>query len=107
MGPTFNSRHAASPGFLRAALLRTVIPLIAILLLSQDVLASHFRGGDMWATVDANGVVTVTVRTRWRKGAEPFPFAGVDPLRFGISVFGCGTLTCIIREGPDSTAERA
>ena len=93
MGPTFDSRPAASPRFLRAALLRTVVPLIAILLVSQDVLASHFRGGDMWATVDANGVVTVTVRTRWRKGAEPFPFAGVDSLRFGISVFGCGTLS--------------
>src|SRR5262245_29758891 len=57
--------------------------------------ASHFRGVDMWASVDASGVVTITSRTRWRKdfGAT----LGIDPARFGLSSFsataGCPVLS--------------
>ncbi|HEX8439448.1 hypothetical protein, partial [Archangium sp.] len=43
----------------------------------------------MWATIDANGVVKLTVRTRWREGVAPFPFAGVDSSRFGLTNFNC------------------
>lgn len=44
--------------------------LVAVFLLIADMAsASHFRGGDMWATIDASGRVHLFARSRWRKGA--------------------------------------
>ncbi len=50
---------------------------------------SHFRGGDMRAEIDANGVVRLEARTRWPKGPSPYPFAGIDSSRFGAFQFTC------------------
>jgi len=63
--------------------------LIAGVFLSFRAEASHFRGADMWATIDSNGVIKLTTRTRWREGVAPFPFAGVDSSRFGLTNFNC------------------
>ncbi len=49
--------------------------------LAPSAYASHFRGGNMSATIDANGVVTITSETRWRKGGSPgsvFPLGGIS-----------------------------
>jgi hypothetical protein len=60
----------------------------------SEARASHHRGVDDWASIDVNGGVTVTARTRWRKGAfgDPnfFGQVGISPLRFGANVFACG-----------------
>ena len=56
--------------------------------------ASHHRGVDDWASIDASGRVTLHARTRWRKGAFADPDfdgdVGVAPARFGASLFTCG-----------------
>src|SRR5687767_5124195 len=67
--------------------------VVALMLLSTGTAeASHFRGADMWASIDANGVVRVTARTRWRKDfAEAL---GISPARFGISSFGASAPGC-------------
>lgn len=58
--------------------------------------ASHHRGVDAWASIDAGtgGHVTLHARTRWRKDALTDPFfsdgVGVAPGRFGGSHFTCG-----------------
>ena len=59
----------------------------ATLAVAPEAEASHFRGVDMWATIDGNGVVTVTARTRWRKDFTGT--FGIDPSRFGEASFTC------------------
>ncbi len=70
------------------------ISMIAAVAWATPAQGSHFRGADAWGSIDAQGVVTVTARTRWRKGVAgapvgTFPFSGVDPTRFGNAVFIC------------------
>jgi hypothetical protein len=62
--------------------------------------AHHGRGIDASADIDSAGIVTVTVRSRWRLPAPPpnprYPWGGVDPNRFGDSVItepGCSSFT--------------
>src|SRR5690349_11624748 len=59
----------------------------AIVVGSSTAEATHFRGVDMWASIDNQGVVTLTMRTRWRKNR--FSASGVDPARFGETSFTC------------------
>ena len=58
-------------------------------LATTSFLDSHNRGVDASASISSAGVVTLTVRTRWRKGVAPFPFAGVDSARFGLTALFC------------------
>src|SRR5258705_13017200 len=57
--------------------------------------ASHHRGGDDWAAIDARGRVTLHARTRWRKGAFADPDfgggGGRAPGRFGAGFFTSGS----------------
>ena len=59
--------------------------IVLTLLCAQESLASHFRGIDAWASVNGDGVVSLTVRSRWRKGDT----AGVDSTRFNSTQFLC------------------
>src|SRR5262245_10098353 len=63
----------------------------ALLLVALPAAATHFRGVDAWADIDADGIVTVFVNSRWEKGALTNPTfnAGVNPARFGATSFGC------------------
>lgn len=86
-------------------LTRTVSCLLALFLLLPDLaLASHFRGGDIWTTVDANGVVHLFARTRWRKGSQPFPFSSLGPHDSGLfqifRVDADGTATLVVTLSP-------
>ena len=65
--------------------LATVAIFAAIVLAPSVAMATHFRGGNIFAEVAPNGTVTVTMETLWRKhthGHDGFPFDAV----YGISI---------------------
>src|SRR5688572_12783560 len=76
---------------MRPRISASVVIFSALAVWSSPAGATHFRGGDAWATIDANGVVTVHANTRWEKGAltDPQFDAGVNPTRFGATNLNC------------------
>jgi hypothetical protein len=62
-----------------------LVGIFAFHFLALPAEASHFRGGDLWVEVEANGALSLYVKTRWRHEAvqqQPgFPFAGIDAFR--------------------------
>ena len=69
----------------------TLLTALAVLAAASQTFASHYRGGDIYATIDANGVVTIIATTRWRKDAGTF---GIDPTRFGATSLNPFTSIC-------------
>ncbi len=72
---------------------KILLPAV-LLFLPNLVFATHFRGGTMIPSVDANGLLTITSTTFWRNGSlnDSFPVAGVDEVG-NPTVSGVGTTT--------------